>query len=72
MKTQYEQHCNAAVLKSMGVPVMKSLKKMHTHKIEDWLEDSSIVKVNYPDLTNEIVEKIVDNHHAQKIIPSVA
>jgi uncharacterized protein (TIGR00661 family) len=30
MKTQYEQHCNAAVLKSMGVPVVKSVKKKHS------------------------------------------
>lgn len=27
MKTQYEQQCNAAALKAMGVPVVKSLKK---------------------------------------------
>ena len=72
MKTQYEQHCNAAVLKSMGVPVMKSLKKKHGNKIADWLDNDSIIKVNYPDITAEIVEQIVDNHQTQKIISSVA
>lgn len=27
MKNQYEQHCNAAALKALGVPVMKNLKE---------------------------------------------
>ncbi len=68
MKTQYEQHCNAAVLNSMGVSVMKSLKKKHAHKIESWLEDKNIVRVNYPNITSEIVEKIMDAHTALKYI----
>ena len=62
MKTQYEQHCNAAVLKSMGVNVMKSLKKKHSEKIEKWLTNDAVVKVNYMDITDEIVEKIMDDH----------
>lgn len=72
MKTQYEQHCNAAVLKSMGVKVMKSLKKKHASKIEEWLDDDSIVKVNYPDITADIVERIIDNNTFTKRITSVA
>lgn len=27
MKSQYEQHCNAAALKKLGVPVLKKVKK---------------------------------------------
>lgn len=64
MKTQYEQHCNAAVLDSMGVDVIKSLKKKQAHKIEKWLEKKDVVKVNYPDITAEIIDKIVDNHYS--------
>src|SRR4030095_9110215 len=37
MKTQYEQQCNAAMLKSMGVSVMKSLKSKHHDKLNHWL-----------------------------------
>ncbi|RYD82015.1 MAG: glycosyl transferase [Sphingobacteriales bacterium] len=59
MKSQYEQHCNAAVLKSMDVPVMKSLKSKHINVLEEWLQNGKAVEVNYPDNTAEIVEKIL-------------
>src|ERR1043165_6676758 len=68
MKTQYEQQCNAAMLKSMGVPVMKKLKKKYHHKIEDWLADKKIVQVNYPDITGKIIDTIVENHAGKKMI----
>ena len=29
MKNQFEQHCNAAALKQLGVPILKSLKKKY-------------------------------------------
>ena len=34
IRAQYEQQCNAAALKEMGVPVIKSLKKKHAGKIK--------------------------------------
>ena len=71
MKTQYEQQCNAAMLKSMGVPVMKKLKKKHREKILDWLDDKKIVEVNYPDITESIIDTIIENHAGKNsdIIP---
>ncbi len=66
MKSQYEQHCNAAALKSLGVAVMKSLKKKHYDKLESWLLDEKIVEVDYPDVTEEIVDKIIADHLANK------
>ncbi|MEI6815364.1 MAG: glycosyltransferase family protein [Bacteroidota bacterium] len=68
MKTQYEQHCNAAMLKSMGVPVMKKLKEKYHDKLEDWLNDTNIVEVDYPDQTNEIVDTIIENHAGKKLL----
>jgi len=68
MKTQYEQQCNAAMLKSMGVPVMKKLNKKHRDKLEDWLKDKKIVQVNYPDITKKIIDTIVENHAGKKMI----
>lgn len=59
MKSQYEQHCNAAMLKSMGVKVIKSLRKKHHDKITDWLTNGKAIKIDYPDQTNQIVEKIL-------------
>ncbi len=37
MKGQYEQQCNAAALKEMGVPVLKKLKISKVEKIIDWV-----------------------------------
>lgn len=59
MKSQYEQHCNAAMLKSMGIKVVKSLRKKHHEKIANWLRNDEAIQINYPDRTHEIVEKIL-------------
>lgn len=60
MKGQYEQQCNAAALKDMGVPVIKSLKKKHLQKIIDWVSNGKIIPVNYPDLTEGILKDIIE------------
>ncbi|MHB8261492.1 MAG: glycosyltransferase family protein [Bacteroidia bacterium] len=60
MKSQYEQLCNATVLKIMGVPIMKSLKKKHAHHIDNWLANGKVVEVNYPDITADILNQIVN------------
>jgi len=58
MKTQYEQQLNAAALKQMGVPVIKSLKPKHHETIREWLENGKVIKVNYPDTTKQILEMV--------------
>src|SRR5947208_2692630 len=62
MKGQFEQQCNAAALKDMGVPVIKSLKRKHVKKIKDWIENGTTVEVDYPDNTEEIINKILQQH----------
>jgi len=59
MKGQYEQHCNAAALKDMGVPVIKSFKLKNIEKISKWLEDDTRIEVNYPDETEQIVNNVL-------------
>ncbi len=59
MKGQYEQQCNAVALKEMGVPVLKSLKLDNVEKIKDWVENGKIIKVDYPDRTEEIINTIL-------------
>ena len=66
MKAQYEQLCNATVLKTMDVPVMKSLKKKHADVLEKWLDKGKIIDVNYPDITADILEQIVETHAGKK------
>lgn len=69
MQTQYEQHCNAAGAAAMGATVVKSLGEKHYPVIGKWLESGEHLKVNYPDITAEIIEKIMQQHapsHTQK------
>jgi len=61
MKNQYEQQLNAAMLKEMGVPVIKSLKPKHNEVILDWLNNGKPIKVNYPDNTQQILELVFQN-----------
>lgn len=63
MKGQYEQQCNAAALKTMGVPVIKSLKKKHLEKIQSWVEHTQFIPVNFPDTTERIINMIVKKHN---------
>ncbi len=59
MKGQYEQHCNAAALKTMGVPIIKSLKKKHLEKIKNWVGNKQLILVNYPNSTERIINMVI-------------
>lgn len=65
MKTQYEQQLNAAALKQMGVPVVKSLKPKHSEIILDWINNGKPIEVNYPDTTQKILDLVFKNHAPQ-------
>lgn len=60
MKGQYEQLCNAAALKEMGVPVIKSLKSNKVEKINNWIINDKTIEVNYPDFTEKIFNQIIE------------
>ncbi len=62
MKGQYEQQCNAAALKEMGVPVIKSLKIENSDKIKAWLLEGKRIKVDYPDITEMILNRVIDEN----------
>ncbi|MDQ2720995.1 MAG: glycosyl transferase [Bacteroidota bacterium] len=62
MKGQYEQQCNAAALKKMDVPVLKKLKLSQLEKIKAWVKNGKIVPVNFPDITQQVVNEIFDKH----------
>jgi uncharacterized protein (TIGR00661 family) len=62
MKGQYEQYCNAAALDDMGVPVLKSLNVKHIERIKDWIENGEIIGVNYPDQTEEIINRVLSEN----------
>jgi uncharacterized protein (TIGR00661 family) len=62
MDGQYEQHCNAAALREMGVPVLKSLKIKQVDKITNWIEGKKKVAVDYPDITADIINMILADY----------
>jgi uncharacterized protein (TIGR00661 family) len=66
MKGQYEQQCNAAALKQMGVPVIRSFKPKHIAAIDNWLDIDEIIPVNYPDQTEVIIDQIFRDYEAMK------
>lgn len=66
MKQQYEQHCNAAGAADLGVPVIKSLKKKHVEKVENWLNNKQRIIVDYKDETSNILDLIL-----KKALPEI-
>jgi uncharacterized protein (TIGR00661 family) len=62
MKSQYEQHCNAAALKKMGVQVLKKVKKRSLKKIEKWLEEGKRISVDFGDVAPEAVARLMEKY----------
>src|ERR1044071_4477510 len=60
MKSQCEQHCNAAALKQLGVPVLKKVKKKSLKKIEAWLDEKNKLDISFPDVAGKAVEKMIE------------
>ena len=48
-----------AALKEMGIPVLKKLSKKQEANIAEWLQDSAIIPVNYPDETSAILQHVL-------------
>lgn len=70
MKNQYEQQCNAFMLKDLGVPVIKSLKKKHHQNISDWLSSEFIPHIPLHDESERLARKILEDyiHHQNTVI----
>jgi uncharacterized protein (TIGR00661 family) len=61
MKGQYEQQCNAATLSSMGVPVLKSLKRKHKSEIKKFINRTDFPTFYFPDQTADIIKTIIES-----------
>jgi uncharacterized protein (TIGR00661 family) len=62
MKGQLEQQCNAAMLKSMGVDVLKSLKPRHVFVLQNWVSNARPVSVHYPDNAAMVVQAVLKQY----------
>jgi uncharacterized protein (TIGR00661 family) len=67
MKGQFEQQCNAAALKKIGVPVLKNLKPKQFTKFHQWLQAEQQFEIDYPDSTSEILARIIEKHAKQEL-----
>lgn len=54
---QYEQKCNAASLKMLGVPVFDKLQA--DTPLKNWLESEGGRQMDFPDTTEEIIAKLL-------------
>ncbi|MGB3585864.1 MAG: glycosyltransferase family protein [Tunicatimonas sp.] len=60
MKNQFEQHCNAAALESLGVPVLKNFKKKQLPFVQKWVGQLQSIKADYPDTTEKIIDMVLE------------
>jgi uncharacterized protein (TIGR00661 family) len=58
MAAQYEQQCNAAALRKMGVPMLRKLRKKKISRLEEWLADDKSVHVTYDDPVGRAIERV--------------
>lgn len=71
MKRQYEQHFNAEGLKDLGVPVIKKLNKKNVKHIKKWVKSDQHVPVHYPDETQFVIDKMLEEHIQSQLVPKV-
>jgi uncharacterized protein (TIGR00661 family) len=62
MLVQYEQHCNAAGAAAMGATVINTLEEKFHPVIKEWLMNGKPINVDYPDITADIIELIMQRH----------
>lgn len=59
MKGQFEQICNAEAARQLGVPVVYAIKANFAEALKKWIADDSLVKIEFPDSTSHIIDKIM-------------
>jgi len=67
MKKQYEQYCNAAFLKSMGVKVLEHFTNS-APELKEWIQNPEVLQVRFPDMTREILENILNKHCSETVL----
>ncbi len=67
---QYEQLCNAASLKKLGVTVLNELSLIHFRTIQNWLTITQPIQITYQDQTEQIIETIIHDFE-RNTIPSI-
>ena len=66
MAWQYEQQCNAAALKQMGVTVLTTVGRLFVDVVCRWMEEAEAVKITYPDQTEAVIARILNMYELEK------
>ena len=66
MKGQYEQQCNAAALKDLGIPVIPTLHLKYLKQIQEWVNNQDQIEVDFPDNTDLIVNQILKEFNTKQ------
>lgn len=61
MNHQYEQQCNAFAAEKMGATVVWNETEFD-EKLKFWIKEAPLIKVNFPDETEEIIRDIVEKY----------
>lgn len=69
IRRQYEQYCNAAALKSMGVPIVDRLDEEGKAVVRDWVHQGQVLQVDYPDHTVALIETLIRSAREQASKP---
>lgn len=59
MRKQYEQYCNAKALEEMGVGVIYSLSFASIPIVRNWIQNSDVQKIQFPDSTERLLDFIL-------------
>jgi len=68
MKGQFEQQCNAASLRDMGITVLPSLSLIHHRTIQNWISIAKPLQIKYSTNLDFIIDKIVCDFESHKIL----
>jgi uncharacterized protein (TIGR00661 family) len=71
IKHQYEQYCNAAALKALGIPVSMRLDSEGQEMLRQWCNEALPLKVQYADTTAGDLYQFIEAHLPQAKAVSV-
>ena len=66
IKGQYEQQCNAAALKKIGVKTLDKLDENFTSTFLNWINDTYTRSIFFPDTTESIVDFLITRSNRNK------
>ena len=61
---QYEQYCNAAALKEMGITVIPQISETLSEKIARWVDEDDRILLKSFSTGNDVISKMKQLYHS--------